>query len=374
MKLLFCLFKYFPFGGLQRDFSRIAQTCEARGHAIHVLTMQWEGAIPPRFHVSQVSVSALTNHGRARLFAEKASGYIQENTYDRVIGFNKMPGLDFYYAADPCYRHKVMESRHRLYRLSPRYRAYSNLERSVFDPSARTHILMISPGEKKHYVKWYQTPQCRFHDLPPGVSRDRVPSGDPEQTRKTVRRELGIGDHEILLLSVGSGFKTKGLDRSIRALASLPKSIRGRAGLYVIGEGKRSIFEKLARKHGVLKQLYLLGGRDDVPRFLVAADLLLHPAYSENTGTVLLEAMAAGLPVLASDVCGYAVHVEQARAGLLIASPYRQAVFDDLLVHMLTAEEKSSWSQNGRRYVEQTDIFSMPEKAADIIESLDGKG
>ncbi len=371
MKLLFCLFKYFPFGGLQRDFLRIAQTCEARGHTIHVLTMRWEGEIPAGFEVSQVRARALTNHGRAWSFAERAKQYLRDNRYDRVVGFNKMPGLDVYYAADPCFRHKVMTTRHGLYRFTPRSRSYCELERSVFDASARAHILMIAPGEKEHYVRWYDTPPHRFHNLPPGISRDRVQSGDVHATRRSVRAELGMGDEEILLLSVGSGFKTKGLDRSIRAMASLPDSLRARARLIVIGEGKRGPFERMAREHGVLARLHFLGGRNDVPRFLAAADLLLHPAYSENTGTVLLEAMASGLPVLASDVCGYAVHVKKAAAGLLIASPYRQAVFDELLRHMLTTEEKSAWRRNGRRYAEQTDIFSMPDHAAAVIESLD---
>ena len=46
------------------------------------------------------------------------------------------------------------------------------------------------------------------------------------------------------------------------------------------------------------------------------ADLLIHPAYNENTGTVLLEALVAGLPVLVSAVCGYAHYIAEADAGL----------------------------------------------------------
>lgn len=46
----------------------------------------------------------------------------------------------------------------------------------------------------------------------------------------------------------------------------------------------------------------VLKGRSDIPRFLLGADLLIHPAYNENTGTVLLEALVAGLPVLVSAV------------------------------------------------------------------------
>jgi hypothetical protein len=46
MQLAFCLYKYFPHGGLQRDFMRIAFACQARGHAIRVYTLEWRGEVP----------------------------------------------------------------------------------------------------------------------------------------------------------------------------------------------------------------------------------------------------------------------------------------------------------------------------------------
>ena len=49
MQLAFCLYKYFPFGGLQRDFLRIALACQARGNAIRVYVLEWEGDIPAGF-------------------------------------------------------------------------------------------------------------------------------------------------------------------------------------------------------------------------------------------------------------------------------------------------------------------------------------
>ena len=56
MKLAFCLFNYFPFGGLQRDFFHIAEVCRNRGHEIHVFTMKWEGEMPRDFaHFPDIS-------------------------------------------------------------------------------------------------------------------------------------------------------------------------------------------------------------------------------------------------------------------------------------------------------------------------------
>ncbi len=108
-------------------------------------------------------------------------------------------------------------------------------------------------------------------------------------------------------------------------------------------------------------------GRDYIPRFLLGADLLILPAYVENTGTVLLEAIVAGLPVLATDVCGYAHYVAEAGAGKLIPSPFVQAEYNRTLSEMLTSPERETWRSNGLKYAAVADIYSMPDRATDLI-------
>ncbi len=123
----------------------------------------------------------------------------------------------------------------------------------------------------------------------------------------------------------------------------------------------------MAKRLEIDQQVMILEGRDDIPKFLLGADLLVHPAYVENTGTVLLEAMVAGLPVLATDVCGYAHYVEDAQAGKLVPSPFEQTTFNDLLAEMLQSEQQALWRQNGINFGKFADIYSMPERAADEI-------
>ena len=96
------------------------------------------------------------------------------------------------------------------------------------------------------------------------------------------------------MLQVGSDFTRKGVDRSIEALASLPDSLRHNTLLYVVGQDKPRKFEALAEKRGVRSNVHFFSGRNDVSELMAAADLLLHPAYQEAAGIVLLEAMAAG--------------------------------------------------------------------------------
>jgi UDP-glucose:(heptosyl)LPS alpha-1,3-glucosyltransferase len=370
VNIAFCLFQYFPFGGLQRDFKHIAEACQRRGHGIRVYTTAWEGEMPSDFRVSLISVRGITNHQRCWNYSKDVNKLLTKQPNDLVVGFNKMYGLDVYYAADPCYQAKVMGEKGAMYRLGPRYRTYLALEKAVFEISSKTQVLLISEKERAQYIAYYSTPEERLHSLPPGISRDRVISGDGDAIRKEVRNAYHISNDEYLLLMVGSSFKTKGLDRTLLALAALPESVRKRTRLFVIGEGKTRPFENLAKRLKVSEYLNFLGGRDDVPKFMISADLLLHPAYSENTGTVLIEAMAAGLPVLATDGCGYASHISAAESGLLILSPFQQQEFNSLLREMLLSPNREMWKRNGIEYVKRNDFFSMPEKAAALIESI----
>ena len=175
--------------------------------------------------------------------------------------------------------------------------------------------------------------------------------------------------NETLLLMVGSGFVTKGLDRILQAVASLPESEKMNCRMIAIGQDAPGAFQRMAQRLGIGDRVEILKGRDDIPRFMLGADLLVHPAYVENTGTVILEAIVAGLPVLATDVCGYAGYVTEAKAGRLISSPFSQNEFNQLLVEMIRSEEKLQWKENGLEFAKNADIYSMPQRAADFIES-----
>lgn len=365
--LAFCLYKYFPFGGLQRDFMRIALECQRRGYGIRVYVLSWQGELPKGFEVVIVPVNAITNHKRYERFSEWMKVELANNPVDGVIGFNKMPGLDVYYAADSCYEEKAQTQRNRVYRQIPRYKHFSRYEKAVFRPGSKTEILMISEPQKPFFLKHYGTPEKRFHMLPPGISRDRIAPGNAREVGRDLRHEIGIKDDENMLLLVGSGFVTKGVDRALLGMNALDEPLRQKTKLIVIGQDNPTQFIRMAKRLGLNDLVTIFMGRDDIPRFLLGADLLILPAYVENTGTVLLEAIVAGLPVLATDVCGYAHYVAEAGAGKLIPSPFIQAEYNRTLSEMLTSPEREKWRSNGLNYAAVADIYSMPDRATDLI-------
>ncbi len=370
MILAFALYKYFPFGGLQRDFVRIALECQRRGHHIRVYTSSWQGDKPEGFDIRLFDIKGSSNHRRMANFQNQLLAVTAQDPVDILVGFNKMAGLDIYYAADTCYLDKVLATRSHIYRMMPRFKHYHQFEETVFSSTSKTHVLAISPLQKPIFQQHYGIQDERYHLLPPGISRDRCRPENAERIRAEFRTEFGLKENDRLVLMIGSGFKTKGLDRAIQAIAGLPDPLKNRTRFFVIGQDKPNSFIRMAQRKGISDQITFLTGRDDVPRFLLGADLLIHPAYNENTGTVLLEALVAGLPVLTTDVCGYAHYIVDAQAGNVVSSPFSQSGFNQLTADMLDSPDRSLWRENAIAFSRKADLYSLPEKAGDIILEL----
>jgi UDP-glucose:(heptosyl)LPS alpha-1,3-glucosyltransferase len=370
LRLALLIFRHSRHGGLGRDCAIIAEHLAARGHHVEILTRRWDGAPPPGIQVREVPVRALTNHGRDRAFAHTALALAQAGNFDAIVGFNRMPGLDIHYCGDTSFQARALQEHGALYRLTPRYRTYAAMEAAVYAPASATQIIMLALPHIDTFRRLHGTPPERFHLVPPGIARDRRRVADPAGARRGIRAELGVGSDETMLLMVGSGFRTKGVDRAIRALAALPADQRQRTRLVVIGSGRRGSCRRLARQLGIADRLLITPARPDVMACYAAADLLLHPARWENTGGVILEAMIAALPVLCTAACGFSGHVAEANAGIVLPEPFEQAALDRALAEMMDGPCRRAWSEAALEYATTADLHSGQEMAAILIEAL----
>jgi len=373
MKLSFLIYSYFPYGGQQRDFLRVVDECLSRGHEIDVYTRSWQGDIPHGVNLITVPVKSFSRIRLYQRFTEWVRTALAAQPPHTVIGFNKMPLLDIYFAADPCFVEKAETQRGAYYKYTPRYRHFKHYEESVFAAGGNTEVLTLSPQQRDAFLKHYPDCQDRLHDLPPGISRDRQILRRDDELRRDFRREFGIANDELLILQIGSGFKVKGVDRSLRAIASLPPALRSRCRYMLVGQDKPGPFSKMAESLGVGDNFIALPGRNDIPRLLVGADLLLHPAYLESAGYVLLEATIAGLPVLTTASCGYAFHIEKAGSGEVCGQPFDQLELNGRLATMLERLDSAPWSANGLEYGKNDELYSQAEAVADLIEKF-GRG
>ena len=132
--------------------------------------------------------------------------------------------------------------------------------------------------------------------------------------RAVAREKIGLAGAERLICAIGNLYPVKDHASLIRAAADLPGvhvAIAGR------GEEEASL-RALGVELAMGDRLHLLGLRDDVPRILAAADVFAQPSLSEGLPLAVLEAMASGTPVVASDVGGIAEAVVDGESGRLV--------------------------------------------------------
>lgn len=342
---------------MQRDMLRTATRLAEAGHSVDIFTMSWDGQTPGgniRVHV--MPGKGWFNVQKYDDFIRQAQARIKrEFSVDLVVGYNRMGGLDVYFAADPCFIERAHKQRNWLYRLTPRYRWFQAIEQAIFSPQASTQMLMVDMAEKAVFQRWYHTQDERFHYIPPYLSSERLQLHDRAEMQAYLRKAFNLPAQTRVALLVGSGFYMKGLDRAVHALASLPADMRQHFTLIAIGQDKPAPFIKMARKLNVSENLIISRGRPDIPQLMQGADFYLHPAYRENTGLVILEAMASGLPVLATASCGYAVHVQAAEAGRVVPVPFEQATLNKMLADMVSLtlsqdRQLQVWRDNGLQH------------------------
>jgi glycosyltransferase involved in cell wall biosynthesis len=172
--------------------------------------------------------------------------------------------------------------------------------------------LGISEAVVRHLRHRAHIPPHRLAVVEGGIELEPLMSAKPIS-----RAEIGVPDDVPMLLWVGRLDPVKGFEELIAALAQL--RARRDIRLVLVGDGDyRPTVEALIARHGVDEQVMLLGARRDVPALMAAADIFVFPSYTEGLPTVLLEAMASGIPIVTTDVAGCRDIVTHGQTGLIV--------------------------------------------------------
>jgi UDP-glucose:(heptosyl)LPS alpha-1,3-glucosyltransferase len=344
-----------PAGGLEQHAVRLAAELSRRGARVTILTTERPEVAPTAVEIEVMPARGLTNHGRLAAFAQDATRAMS-GRFARTVAFHAIPGFDFVFFAAP--------SRARpggLWGLLPRYRTYAALERSMFRPPGASRVLCLATPQLESLVR-NGAPREQLVVLPPTLDRLRLAGLTSDRDEARRRFGAGRGPHWLWM---GLHPRTKGLDRAIAALAQCPDAWLMVTGL---GPATTQVARRHARRLGVDGRIGWLGflGDADVPQAILAADVLVHPARADVTGTVILEAMANGLPVITSAVCGYSEHVEKAGAGVVLGEPFRLEALVEALT-AATAEARRQWSAGAAAYACDEQLYTGIERAAALI-------
>jgi glycosyltransferase involved in cell wall biosynthesis len=159
--------------------------------------------------------------------------------------------------------------------------------------------------------------------------------------REAVRRSLNIPSDAPVITAVAVLRPAKGVQHLIDALPTMMQAVP-EIRLLVVGSGPNEpALRTQAGALGVAERITFTGHRDDVPRLLTASDLFVLPTLRDSLPTVIIEAMAAGTPVVASDVGGVSEMIEDGVTGLLVP-PSDPSKLADACLRLLNQPKLSS--------------------------------
>lgn len=370
--ILAALYRYHPFGGLQRDSMRLFEELAARGHHVIVFTAEWTGPVPDGITLEVVHPPRFaSNHRRMKWFSVRFLERLKNSSaphFDVSLAMSRIPGADFYFAADVCMK-RYWSKLHPAWilRFLPRYRTYLKLEEGVCSPLAHTRILCLVQSQIDDYRREYGTRPERLQLLPPGMDPHCIRPDEltVNRIRTELRKNNNVSADEIVLVMIASSVFNKGTDRAITAAGNLPPSLKKRVRLWLIGNLPQKKLEEMLTRAGLLpNQAVFFGAVDGIRDYLLASDLMVHPARNEAAGMALIESVSAGTPVITTDICGYAPYIAES-GNTVLKSPFSQTDLDIALEKTLL--ELSARRQATLAYAAEQDFTARTRVFADII-------
>jgi glycosyltransferase involved in cell wall biosynthesis len=214
------------------------------------------------------------------------------------------------------------------------------------------HVTIISQAAADRFIRDRIVPAALLEVVPNGVDTERyraVPSG----TRERLRQGLGLTS-EFVWLAVGRFEAAKDYPNMLRAFARV-RTQRPEAVLLLVGRGSlQPETQALAAGLGLDGAVQFVGTREDVPEFMTVADGYVMSSAWEGMPMVLLEAAAAGLPIIATRVGGNQEVVREGTTGFLVPPGDDRALGEAMLRLMTLPEgERRAMGARGHDHVRQ---------------------
>lgn len=308
--------RYRDDGGAERFVSRALDALQAQGAELTIIARKWQATE----NICAVTCNPfhLGRTWRDAAFARCVCAHVKNQQYDIVQSHERIACCDVYRAGDGVHREWLKQRARTLLppaRLAQSLNLYHRYvvkaERRLFEGPRLKAVICNSKMVRDEILRDFRIAENKLHVVYSGVDTEAFhPS--LKQHRNAIRQQLEIEDDAPMFLFVGSGFLRKGLAALIAAL----EYTHDDAQLVIVGKDKKQRrFEKLAAKLGVAHRCHFLGAQADVKPFYGAADVLVLPTLYDPFPNVILEGMAAGLPVITSHKCGGAEFIHEGKNG-----------------------------------------------------------
>lgn len=341
------------FGGQERRILKELQAMRLRGHHMELLcrphAQMGKYARDAGFAVHVVQMGGLINYLKGVFSTWRL---LRRGHFDVVNTHSRIDTLLAGTAARLARTPLIVRTRHLANRPGSLL-SYTWLPHRVTTVSEHVRQTLIDKGVRADHVTTIYSP---------------VPLPQPVE-HSSLREELGLDEHAVIVGCVAVMRAMKGHIDLINAMAPLMKD-RPWLHMVFVGDGSPTFSQVKAhiQSLGLEKKIHLLGTRQDIPNLLAGFDLFALATRKEASGTVFVEAQAAGLPVIGTDVGGVGEMMRNGQSGILVPLDDAQALTEALRRLIDDPELRRKMGMAGLAFCRQSDTFST-ERLAENTEA-----
>ncbi len=369
-------------GGAEKYAASLARALAAAGHTVSLVARDVApGELPPEVSVHPVHLRPLPGLGwlRTYRFAAASEQILKQLDVDLILGFAKVWHQHAYLSVGGPHQAALHASRDRFQSaiprclwtagklLSPKQWVFRLIDRRQFHTGRQPHVIAPSRMSADHFRQFHGIPPERISVIYNGLDRtDPLP--DPVAARRAFRARHHLTDADVAVLFVARNYALKGLQPLLEAFA-LVVARYPNARLLVCGSRHDGPYRRQAQRLGLARHVQFLGFVDDIRPCFAGSDLFAFPTFYDPCSLVVLEAMAAGLPVITTRQNGAAELLTDSIHGFVIDSPWATRQFTHRLRRLVGNDLFRC--RMGREAAEHAQTLTLDIRLKELVARLD---
>ncbi len=378
MKIALGMRDFFPRkGGAERAVAELMYFLSGEGHEVHIFSHR-AGKVRDKLFLHRVPAIPFPKSLKVLSFAWLCSRRMKKQGFDVTIGVGNTLEAELLWSRGGVQWHWFWRSL-RAYQnpllwgisflgklLSSKQWAEALVQGAPYKKARR--IVAISGMVKEDILSRYRLPRERITVLYTGINTRRF-SPDNGRFREQVRKSWGVSADEYVILFSAHNFRLKGLRYLLKAVALLKERKTG-IKLVVLGRDRVGPYIRLAARLGCKNEVIFAGEIKVPEKCYPAADILVHPTFSDACSRVVLEALASGLPVITTKYNGAGGIISEGKEGFVLDDPRDVEVMVEKIMLLSDPERLRKSSLAARGLAEEYSREQSYQRMLIILEEL----
>jgi UDP-glucose:(heptosyl)LPS alpha-1,3-glucosyltransferase len=372
-------------GGAERSVFELSAALSGLGYEVHII------AAKGQTEAKNIHILCRNKPGKRtsyNIFGEAIKKHLSENQYRLIHSVLPFDFADIYQPRGGTYAESILRNaasyQNMVLESYKKLTAFTNYRRSILLRAERKLasgpdgpvIAALSEYVAEQFKHHYGVNAQRIVVIPNGVKTDKhININQTDRLRTQILAKLGLkeADNPVLLLFAANNFRLKGLGILIKAMAAADEyDTERKSYLIVAGKGRAHKYRQIARRLTIHKKIIFLGQVRHIENALSVTDVAVLPTFYDPSSRYILEALAAGNPVITTRYNGAADLFVNDRHGKIIDEPEDISALTEAIVYFTDTNniEKASQAIAEDNIKEEISIRRAARQLADVYESI----